>query len=665
VQGISYKNNTTALATATQVRDLTGQITSFNYQAATAPTPAASASYQHDALLRRTQMTREDGSKWDYGYNPRGEVASAVRKFSNTNTVPLEDFSYSYDALGNPLTRANGTRVQKFVPNAANQISSRTTPSYLPITGSAAANASVQVNSTSTQRQGEYFWKEIPVANSSSGLYEQVQATSTQPGAGPGGTDLVQSQNSLLYVQPASQTLAYDADGNLTQDTRWDYAWDAENRLMSMTERATSAATAAHNPVRKRLVFHYTADGRRMAKEIFTWTGSAWTLQDTYRYAFHGWQMVYIAQTSTTGGYSASNHYLWGLDLSGSAEGAGTAGGLLYAISGGRNIAGTWATNLGDHNHIPTHDANANVSTLLSIQPDSSLRTEATYQYDAFGQESANTIRSQDTNAQPFPFRFSGKYHDAETGLAYYGFRYYSPELGRWLNRDPIEEEGGVNLYGMVGNDVVNHIDVLGLLFPPGTPGNFGFPGFPDPRKPSNLPQNIGAYEIGLDYLLGTGKTNYNFKDGDYMTESLKTSDLFAGRREQMRIMLSSYCKAGGKGPLPVIDLGGELGNIPWYKFAFWTFPKTLVFNPPEAFTGSFTAGQITVSSIDCSKCIATLHVSAFNNSGAVSNTRFPPFMGGYDNNPSVQRWLSFIRGPVDIFHFFGEDAMHSITLDK
>jgi RHS repeat-associated protein len=50
-----------------------------------------------------------------------------------------------------------------------------------------------------------------------------------------------------------------------------------------------------------------------------------------------------------------------------------------------------------------------------------------------------------------------------ETGLVYYGFRYYSPNIGRWINRDPIEEDGGVNLYGIVGNNPVNHIDPLGL----------------------------------------------------------------------------------------------------------------------------------------------------------------------------------------------------------
>ena len=62
-----------------------------------------------------------------------------------------------------------------------------------------------------------------------------------------------------------------------------------------------------------------------------------------------------------------------------------------------------------------------------------------------------------------FNFRFSSEYQDNETGLVYYNFRYYSPELGRWLSRDPIGEWGGYNLYAMVGNAPVNWWDWRGL----------------------------------------------------------------------------------------------------------------------------------------------------------------------------------------------------------
>jgi RHS repeat-associated protein len=58
----------------------------------------------------------------------------------------------------------------------------------------------------------------------------------------------------------------------------------------------------------------------------------------------------------------------------------------------------------------------------------------------------------------------STKYQDAETGLYYYGRRYYHPETGRWLNRDPLGEEGGLNLYGFVLNDPINTIDLFGLF---------------------------------------------------------------------------------------------------------------------------------------------------------------------------------------------------------
>jgi RHS repeat-associated protein len=87
------------------------------------------------------------------------------------------------------------------------------------------------------------------------------------------------------------------------------------------------------------------------------------------------------------------------------------------------------------------------------------------FEYDAFGRESGITsmlISGTSTSQEAPPVRFSTKYVDEETRLSYYGYRYYSAEMGRWLNRDPIEEKGGVNLYGMVGNDAVNRWDVLG-----------------------------------------------------------------------------------------------------------------------------------------------------------------------------------------------------------
>jgi len=64
--------------------------------------------------------------------------------------------------------------------------------------------------------------------------------------------------------------------------------------------------------------------------------------------------------------------------------------------------------------------------------------------------------------AKANPFRFSTRYQDEETGLVYYGHRYYDASTGRWLGRDPIGENGGRNLYGFLDNDPANFVDVLG-----------------------------------------------------------------------------------------------------------------------------------------------------------------------------------------------------------
>lgn len=46
-------------------------------------------------------------------------------------------------------------------------------------------------------------------------------------------------------------------------------------------------------------------------------------------------------------------------------------------------------------------------------------------------------------------------------------FGFYDPKSGRWLNRDPLEEQGGVNLYGFVGNAPITRVDPIGLWFEP------------------------------------------------------------------------------------------------------------------------------------------------------------------------------------------------------
>ena len=104
----------------------------------------------------------------------------------------------------------------------------------------------------------------------------------------------------------------------------------------------------------------------------------------------------------------------------------------------------------------PSFDGNGNVTALVEA---TTGILAAAYEYDAYG----NTVRISGTYATENPIRFSTKYHDNETGLVYYGYRFYSPSMGRFLNRDPLKEAGGLNIYAMTSNNPIGRWDYLGM----------------------------------------------------------------------------------------------------------------------------------------------------------------------------------------------------------
>jgi hypothetical protein len=101
----------------------------------------------------------------------------------------------------------------------------------------------------------------------------------------------------------------------------------------------------------------------------------------------------------------------WGPDLSGTEQGAGGVGGLL------------WTVDDNDDGMIPGYDGNGNIIAWVDAS-DGSLA--GTREYGAFGEDVTFS-----GVAHEIPFGFSTKYQDSLSGLYYYGYRYYNASTGR------------------------------------------------------------------------------------------------------------------------------------------------------------------------------------------------------------------------------------------
>jgi RHS repeat-associated protein len=251
----------------------------------------------------------------------------------------------------------------------------------------------------------------------------------------------------MAEIAASLQNFSYDLDGNITSDGLQDYAWDAENRLIRVE---TSAAAITAGFPNRLVEFKYDFMHRRVQKRVVDRNVSPAVEVSCRRFLYDGWSMV--LEFNAPGGSSiaaALRSYTWGLDIARTLTDAGGVGALLQ---------------ISDHasgkSYLPSYDGNGNIVALFDGESGLSGACVATYEYSPYGEP----LRSEGSYAKENPFRFSTKVTDDETGLVYYGRRYYSPSQGRFLGRDPIEESGGLNLYGFVGNNPINRWDLLGML---------------------------------------------------------------------------------------------------------------------------------------------------------------------------------------------------------
>ena len=399
-----------------------------------------SFAYGYNLAGQRTNLALADGSFWDYRYDWLGQLTNAHRHWSDNAWVAGQQFAFAFDGLANRLqtwtggdASGTGLRAASYLTDSVNQYLQRGVPRSNDLTGTAPALATVVVNGeTNSNRHGDYFWKALGTTTTNAS-WLPVTVTASQ-----GATN--QTDTGHLFLPATPETFTHDLDGNLTSDGRWTNTWDAENRLLSM--QTLPAAYSAGAP-RQNILFTYDWQGRRIRKTVAHWISGDWSLVTDHRFIYDGWNL--LAVLDQTNGLVQS--FTWGLDASGTMQGAGGVGGLLaMTVHTGTN-AGTY---------FYCYDGNWNVVGLVNA---TNGALAARYEYGPFHE----LIRATGPVAHENPFLAATKYYDWETGLYYYGFRYYSPSTGRWLSRDPLGEAGGRNLYGYTQNDPCRFFDPLGL----------------------------------------------------------------------------------------------------------------------------------------------------------------------------------------------------------
>lgn len=421
----------------------------------------ASVGHGYDSAGRRKNANREDGTVWDYSYNDRSEVRTAIKKNASGVTVPGLGFSYDYDGIGNRIVASAGSDLHvanlSYIPNELNQYANLSHSGGLwalvrsdaAVTASATTGgATISASIGSVTQVGNFYGAKISVTDGNgAGLITSHFVR--------GGVAIAGSLET--WMPSASYDPNYDLDGNLTNDGRWAYTWDGRNYLVSMIPTTTAILNGAPNV---EVYFSYDYAGRRLGKSVVDKRVTPFIIRNI-SYAYDGWNPVAQWERGDLTSAPILKHTnLWGIDV-GSSGKADSRGQAAFQQAGGVGglIASTYHNSTTSReSFLPGYDANGNIISWTT--KDGGLIQKI--DYDAFGND---VIVENFGDVAKLPeFGFSTKINDAETGLSYYGYRFYDPKTGKWPSRDPMEEAGGVNLYAFVRNRAIDSIDVLGCL---------------------------------------------------------------------------------------------------------------------------------------------------------------------------------------------------------
>jgi RHS repeat-associated protein len=394
-------------------------------------------SYQYDTDGQLTRHIRPDGSYIDYAYNLRNLLGAV----SSDGPPPVASYTY------NGRNQLEGAAIENglFTATRAYDDAGRLTGVTNGALDTTAYTLSPDGRRTGISRNGQsetYGYDNArQVAGSSipltGGTHEngyQYDAAANRSSATTNGVTTSYFANAVNeYTSVGSFNPSHDPNGNLLTGQvpgsaglqPASFTWNIHNEMVT--------ATAANGDTAQ---YQYDALGRRTKRTetiggvpISTWfLTNGWNVELEYEYGAYARRMT------------------WGQDLSQTLQGAGGVGGLVMSeelpSGGGAPVP-----------HFPTYDGNGNITAWVNA----SGTVIARLRYDAFG----NII--EQTGTPPSRYGFSTKPIELVTGFLYYGYRFYDPVTGRWPSRDPIGENGGLNLYGFVGNDGVNKWDLLGL----------------------------------------------------------------------------------------------------------------------------------------------------------------------------------------------------------
>jgi RHS repeat-associated protein len=447
-----------------------------------------SHSYAYSLASQRTAMTNTLGDYRNYTYDSISQIKTATGKEMNLTDRAHEQLGYAYDAAGNLAWRTNNALVQAFNVNNLNELTTETNSGFLTVAGTTTSVATnVTVTGSGLLTGSALLYADATWARTNAALPSGDALYTATAHDALGRSDTA----SVTVTLPGTNTFTYDLNGNLLSDGTRYFEYDDENELASVT---------VSNSYRSEFV--YDGRMRRRKRREFSWVSGSWVTNLEVRYVYDGLLVIQERDTNSLPLVT----YTRGIDLSGSFQGAGGIGGLL-ARTDHRLMA-----------HAYYHsDGSGNVTCLINTNQ----VPIAKYLYDPFG----NTLSQSGPLAEANVYRFSSKETHANSGMYYYGLRFYDPSLQRWLSRDPIGEHGGIGVYGYVGNDPINFVDVWGLF----TAVIVGGPSPPGPGNSIGNPfghiaiatTGNGVYSFGTGTPFGSSLTDYLNQQGTYRSSTV------------------------------------------------------------------------------------------------------------------------------------------------